>query len=124
MSPDVVVAVQLVLAHPRRQNVPLHRLAPIDRDAVLCVLVLGVLQVTEHLFSELCQEAAMQQVVLHAHSFSDQLVHDVGPLLVCYVDKPQHCIAHQHNRQLPKQLIVTTKRNFGHCTARDVTLTI
>lgn len=35
-EPDVVVRVEPVLHHPGRQRVPLHRLAPVHADAVLC----------------------------------------------------------------------------------------
>ena len=63
-EPDDIVRAQLVLDHPGSQYVPLHSLAPIDGDAILCMLILAGLQVHKYLFCQLCKEAAMQQVVL------------------------------------------------------------
>ena len=63
-EPDHVVRVQLVLADPGGQDVPLDALAPVDGDAVLRVLVLAGLQVGQHLLRQLRQEPPMQQVVL------------------------------------------------------------
>ncbi len=65
-EPDHVVGVQLVLADPGGQDVPLHALAAVDGDPVLRVLVLAGLQVGEHLLRQLRQEAPVQQVVLRA----------------------------------------------------------
>ena len=64
-EPEHVVGVELVLAVPGGQDVPLHLLAAVDGDAVLGMLVLAGLQVHQHLLRQLRQEAPMQNVVLH-----------------------------------------------------------
>ena len=40
-EPHHIVAPQVVCHHPCRQDVPLHRLPPVDADAHLCMLVLA-----------------------------------------------------------------------------------
>lgn len=65
-EPDHVVRVQLVLHYPGSQDVPLHALAAVDGDAVLCMLILAGLQIREHFLRQLRQKATMQQVVLQA----------------------------------------------------------
>ena len=52
-EPEHVVRVELVLAVPGGQDVPLHLLAAIDGDAVLGMLVLAGLQIYQHLLCQL-----------------------------------------------------------------------
>lgn len=63
-EPEHIVGVELVLAIPGCQDVPLHLLAAIDGDTVLGMLVLASLQIDQHLLCQLCQVAPMQKVVL------------------------------------------------------------
>lgn len=63
-EPQHVVGVELVLAVPGGQDVPLDLLASIDGNAVFGMLVLAGLQIYQHLLCQLCQEAPMQNVVL------------------------------------------------------------
>ena len=58
-EPEHVVRVELVLAVPGSQDVPLNLLATIDGDTVLSMLVLAGLQIYQHLLRQLCQEASM-----------------------------------------------------------------
>lgn len=63
-EPEHIVRVELVLAVPGGQDVPLHLLAAIDGDAVLGMLVLAGLQIHQDLLCQLSQEAPMQNIIL------------------------------------------------------------
>ena len=63
-QPPVVVRVEPVLDDPRRERVPLDRLAPVHGDAVLAQMVLGGFQVGEDLARDLREVAPVEEVVL------------------------------------------------------------
>jgi hypothetical protein len=63
-KPNIIVAVEPVLAYPCSKDVPFHGLSAINRDPVLCVLVLGLFEIRKYLLCQLCQESAVEQVVL------------------------------------------------------------
>ena len=63
-EPENIVRVELVLAVPGCQNVPLHLLPAIDGDAVLSMLILADFQICQDLLRQLSQVAPMQNVVL------------------------------------------------------------
>ena len=59
-EPDDIVGVELILAYPGSQDVPLHALAAINGDAILGMLILGCSQVDQYLPGQLGKEPAMQ----------------------------------------------------------------
>lgn len=63
-EPENIVRVELVLAVPGCQNVPLHLLPAIDGDAVLGMLILADFQICQDLLCQLSQITPMQNVVL------------------------------------------------------------
>ena len=61
-EPPVVGRVELVVDDPRGELVPLVPAAAVDRDAVLGVLVLGLLEVVEELARDLGEVSPCQLV--------------------------------------------------------------